>query len=396
MFMDDSMFADRIMDVPRSFIREILKVALDSSTISFAGGLPNRLLFPVEEIKTAALKVMDNQGRDVLQYSNSEGYQELRLLIARRYLEKKNLNVPLENILITNGSQQGLDLLGKTLINDGDTLIIEEPGYLGAIQAFSIFKPSFRPVKVDEEGMDIQALKKVMSACKPKLMYTVPNFQNPSGISYSDKNRQAVAEVLDGTSTFLIEDDPYGDLRYAGHPKSSFRKYLPNNTIMLGSFSKIIAPGLRLGRIVAPKALMDKLIIAKQASDLNSSFFTQSIVYQYWKDNDVEKHIQKIRDVYGKQARAMLESIDKFFPAQVTHTTPEGGMFLWATLPENISSRKLLDLAIKDKVVFVPGDSFYVKNDIFNTMRLNFSCVDEPTIRDGIERLSVSIKKLLD
>jgi 2-aminoadipate transaminase len=185
-------------------------------------------------------------------------------------------------------------------------------------------------------------------------------------------------------------------LRYAGYPKSSFKKYLPNNTIMLGSFSKIIAPGLRLGWIVAPSALMDKLIVAKQASDLNSPFFTQSIVCQYWKDNDVEKHIQKIRNVYGKQARAMLESIAKFFPAQVTHTTPEGGMFLWATLPENISSRRLLDLAIKDKVIFVPGDSFYVKNDIFNTMRLNFSCVDEPTIRDGIERLSVSIKKLLE
>jgi 2-aminoadipate transaminase len=392
--MDDSIFADRVMDVPPSFIREILKVALNHEIISFAGGLPNRQLFPVEEIKAATQKVLDNQGRDVLQYSNSEGYLDLRQQIAQRYLAKKNLKIPVENILITNGSQQGLDLLGKTMLNDGDSLVIEEPGYLGAIQAFSIYKPSFKSVTVNDEGLDVNKLKMAMSKCKPKLLYSVPNFQNPSGISYSEENRRAVAEVLTGTATFLIEDDPYGDLRYAGKPRNSFKSYLPDNTIMLGSFSKIVAPGLRVGWIVAPDALMDKLIIAKQASDLNSSFFTQCIICQYWKDNDFEKHISKIREVYGRQAKSMLDSIDEFFPRQVTHTTPEGGMFLWASLPDNISSRDLLTLAIKDKVVFVPGDTFYVKNDKLNSMRLNFSCVDEKTIRDGIERLSKAIKKL--
>jgi 2-aminoadipate transaminase len=227
-------------------------------------------------------------------------------------------------------------------------------------------------------------------------MYTVPNFQNPSGITYSEQNRQAVADVLAGTQTFLIEDDPYGELRYAGQPKSSFKKYLPDNTILLGSFSKIVAPGLRLGWIVAPDALMDKLIIAKQASDLNSPFFTQCIVYQYMQDNDIDKHISKIREVYGRQARAMLDGISEFFPKGVTHTTPEGGMFLWASLPENNSSRDLLELAVKDKVVFVPGDTFYVKNDKLNSLRLNFSCVDELTIRDGIQRLGKAIKKLIN
>jgi len=394
--MDNSIFADRIMDVPRSFIREILKVTMDHSIISFAGGLPNRQLFPVEEIKAAAQKVLDGQGRDVLQYSNSEGYLELRKLISKRYLQRHNLTVPVENILITNGSQQGLDLLGKTLINDGDALIIEEPGYLGAIQAFSIYKPDFKAVPVSEEGMDIARLKTVMASCKPKLMYCVPNFQNPAGLTYTEESRQAIAEVLNGSRTFLVEDDPYGELRYAGKPKKSFKHYLPNNTIMLGSFSKIMAPGLRLGWIVAPDALMDKLIVAKQASDLNSPFFTQCIVYQYWMDNNIDNHIEKIREVSGRQARAMLSSIKEFFPERVTHTTPEGGMFLWASLPENISSRALLDLAVKDKVVFVPGDTFYVKNDHLNSMRLNFSCVDEATIRDGIERLSKSIRKLLD
>jgi 2-aminoadipate transaminase len=394
--MEDSIFADRIQDVPRSFIREILKVTMDHSIISFAGGLPNRQLFPVEEIKLAAQKVLDNQGRDVLQYSNSEGYLELRKLIAKRYLEKKNLKVPVENILITNGSQQGLDLLGKTLINDGDPLIIEEPGYLGAIQAFSIYKPTFKPVTVNEEGMDVAKLKTVMATCRPKLLYCVPNFQNPAGLTYSEENRRAISGVLSGTKTYLIEDDPYGELRYAGYAKSSFKHYLPDNTIMLGSFSKIMAPGLRTGWIVAPENLMDKLIIAKQASDLNSPFFTQCIIYQYWQDNDIDKHISQIREVYGRQARAMLNSIDEFFPGQVMHTTPEGGMFLWASLPEKVSSRDLLDLAVQDKVVFVPGDTFYVKNDKMNSMRLNFSCVDEAAIRDGIERLSKSIKKLLN
>jgi 2-aminoadipate transaminase len=393
--MDDSVFSDRMMDVPPSFIREILKVALNHEIISFAGGLPNRRLFPVEELKIAAQKVLDSQGRDVLQYSNSEGYIELRKLISQRYFAKKNLSIPVENILITNGSQQGLDLLGKTMLNDGDALIIEEPGYLGAIQAFSLYKPSYKTVTVNDEGMDVKGLKKAMSGCNPKLLYCVPNFQNPSGITYTETNRLAVAEILEGTTTFLIEDDPYGELRYTGNPINSFKSFLPDNTIMLGSFSKIVAPGVRVGWIVAPDALMEKLIVAKQASDLNSSFFTQAIVYQYCKDNDIEKHISRIREVYGRQAKAMLNSIHEFFPRQMTHSTPEGGMFLWASLPANISSRNLLELAIKDKVVFVPGDTFYVKNDKLNSMRLNFSCVDEKTIWDGIERLSKAIMKLL-
>jgi 2-aminoadipate transaminase len=393
--MDNSIFADRIMDVPRSFIREILKVTGDPSIISFAGGLPNRQLFPVEEIRAAAVKVMTNQGRDVLQYSNSEGYIELRKWIARRYKEKKQLDIPVENILITNGSQQGLDLMGKALLNEGDAMIIEEPGYLGAIQAFSLYKPEFKPVPVDDSGLHIAELKKVMAACHPKLMYTVSNFQNPSGITYSEANRRAVAEVLQGSRTFLVEDDPYGELRYSGQPVPSFRHYLPDNTVMLCSFSKIIAPGMRLGWLVAPDALMDKLIVAKQAADLNSPFFTQAIVYQHLQDNDIEKHIEKIRTVYGNQAKAMLSAIAEYFPSSVSYTRPQGGMFLWVSLPEKLSSRDLLELAVKDKVIFVPGDTFYVRDHRFNSMRLNFSCVDEATIRDGIQRMSRAIRKLL-
>ncbi len=388
-------FSDRISDVPRSFIREILKVTLDRSIISFAGGLPNRELFPAEELKQATLKVFETFGTDVMQYSNSEGFLGLREMIAKRYREKRNLEIPVENILITNGSQQGLDLLGKVYINENDTVVIEEPAYLGAIQAFSIFRPKFYTVPLTKEGMDIKTLKTVMSSEKPKLMYTVPNFQNPSGISYSRQNRAAVAEIINGTSTLLIEDDPYGDLRYTGQSIPSFKTFLPDNTIMLGSFSKTVVPGFRLGWIVASGEIMDKLIIAKQAADLHTSQFTQCIIYQYLKDYDIDTHIKRIREAYGAQLKVMAECIDAYFPDGVVRTSPQGGMFIWVVLPANTSSRELLDLAMKEKVIFVPGDQFYINRVETNTMRLNFSCSDEETICEGIKRLGSAIRYLL-
>ena len=391
----DSIFSDSITDVPRSFIREILKVTLDPTVISFAGGLPNRQLFPAKELKAATDKVFAFHGNDIFQYSNSEGYLKLREYIAERYRKTKKLDIPVEDILITSGSQQGLDLLGKILLNKGDSVVIEEPGYLGAIQAFSIYKPKFLPIPVSEQGMDTQQLRRALASEKPKLMYTVPNFQNPSGISYSDVNRAEVSEILKNTKTLLIEDDPYGELRFTGESKQSFKELLPDNTILLGSFSKTIVPGFRLGWIAAPKYVMDKLIIAKQASDLHTSHFTQSIIYHYLHDNDVEAHIEKIRDAYGRQCRAMLSSIKKHFPQNVKHTTPEGGMFLWAELPKNAAALDLFELAVKDKVVFVPGDPFYVNKTRTSTMRLNFSCADEETIEIGISRLGKAIRELL-
>jgi 2-aminoadipate transaminase len=391
----DSIFSDRIADVPRSFIREILKVTLDPTIISFAGGLPNREFFPVAELKDAANKVFDTMGRDVLQYSTSEGFTGLREMIARRYHDRQNLDIPVADILITNGSQQGLDLMGKTFINEGDDIVIEEPAYLGAIQAFSLYKPRFNSVLLTEEGMDINKFKSVMSGRKPKLIYTVPNFQNPSGISFSERTRREMAGIIEGTNTLLIEDDPYGDLRYSGTDKLSFKAILPQNTILFGSFSKTISPGLRIGWIVAPHDIMEKLIVAKQAADLHTTHFTQCILWQYMKDNDIDAHIRKIKECYGRQMQAMLNGIEKYFPAGVAHTTPQGGMFLWVTLPEGTSSRDLLDLALKDKVIFVPGDPFYVNRQNANTLRLNFSCTNEETIDTGIKNLGKAMKQLL-
>lgn len=392
----NGIFSDRITDVPRSFIREILKVALDPSVISFAGGLPNRSLFPIDALKEATCKVFESEGRDVLQYGNSEGHAGLREYIAARYRARWNRAVPIEHILITNGSQQGLDLIGKILLNEHDGVVIEEPGYLGAIQALSLYRPRFLPVPVSDEGMDVEGLRAALSACRPKLIYTVPNFQNPSGISYPERNRRDVSGMLEGTDTLLIEDDPYGDLRFSGTAHPSFKELLPDNTVLLGSFSKTLVPGLRLGWIVAPPPLMQKLITAKQASDLHTSHFTQSIVSQYLRDNDPDEHIKKILKVYGRQCEAMQAGIRKHFPADVSYTRPEGGMFLWAGLPRGLAALDLFELAVKDRVVFVPGDPFYVRGSRQNTLRLNFSCTDEDVTETGIGRLGKAIRTLME
>lgn len=387
----DPAFSDRIADVPRSFIREILKVALDPSVISFAGGLPNRDLFPVEALKEAACEVFDTEGREVLQYGSSEGHSGLRQYISERYRLKTGLDIPVDDILVTSGSQQGLDLLGKVLLNDRDALVLEEPGYLGAIQAFALYRPTFLPVTLTRDGLDPEGLRSALARHRPKLVYAVPNFQNPSGLSYSEANRREIAGILSGTGTILVEDDPYGELRFSGADKPSFKALIPENTVLLGTFSKTLVPGFRLGWIVAPPAFMQKLITAKQATDLHTTHFTQSIVHRYLMDTDADRHISLIREVYGRQCRAMLDGMRQYFPAGVTYTQPEGGMFIWAELPEGLAAIDLFERAVRDKVVFVPGDPFYVRGERHRTMRLNFSCSSVDVIEEGIARLGRAI-----
>lgn len=393
----NSMFSDRISDVPKSFIREILKIAISNDVISFAGGLPNRELFPIEELKHAAVKVFDIAGAEALQYSNTEGFLPLREFISNRYKVKYGQNISPKNILITCGSQQGMDLLSKVLINEGDDIIIEEPGYLGAIQLFSVFKSKFNAVTINNNGPDTDQLKSIFQKKSLKLMYSVPNFQNPSGISYSNEIRQEIAKIFENKNTLIIEDNPYGELRYRGKDSPSFYDLIPDKTILLGSFSKTTVPGFRLGWIVAPDEIMDKLIVAKQASDLHTNIFTQRILFQYLTDNSLDNHIKKIKEVYGKQCLAMINSIKKYFPKNGTEfTEPEGGMFLWVTLPAKMSSMKLFDIAIRKNVAFVPGHPFYTGNiEETNTLRLNFSCVDETTIEKGIKILGESINEMM-
>ena len=379
-------FSDRISDVPVSFIREILKSAVDPGLISFAGGLPNRNFFPVEEIRRAADAVLSESGAEVLQYATSEGYEPLRKWISERY-RARGVEVPVHRIIITTGSQQALDLAGKVLVNDGDSVAIEEPGYLGAIQALSLYRPQFYPVPLTSQGPDLDAAEAVMFGRRIKLFYTVPNFQNPSGLTHSEPVRQRIVELLANTKTFLIEDNPYGEIRFAGTQPPSYGSLLPSQTILLGSFSKIFAPAFRIGWMAVPETILDKVVIAKQAADLHTDYFAQRILYRFLQDNDIDAHIRRISAAYGAQKAAMVDAIRTEFPAEVAFTEPEGGMFLWADLPSGLSSRALFDLALVEKVAFVPGDPFYTTKGTRSTLRLNFSSVDPETIREGIRRL---------
>ncbi|KAA3630298.1 MAG: PLP-dependent aminotransferase family protein [Proteobacteria bacterium] len=387
-------FSDRINDVPRSFLREILKVAVSDDVISFAGGLPNRALFPAENIRDAANRVLSEEAGSALQYGSSEGFRPLREWIAERYRRREGLVVDPDDVLVTTGSQQGLDLLGKVLLNDGDAVAIEEPGYLGAIQAFSVYRPRFCPVAVEGRGVDVDAFAQTARRFKPRAFYTVPNFQNPSGVTCDDDRRRQVAALVDGSSMLLLEDDPYHELRFSGNERISYAHLAPGNTVLLGSFSKIVAPSFRVGWMVARKPLMEKLVVAKQAADLHTSEITQRILYRYLIDNDIDAHIDSIRRRYGAQCRAMLDSLAREFPDECRYTEPEGGMFLWLTLPEGVEAMTLFDRAIDKRVAFVPGAPFYTGRAATDTLRLNFSCVDESTIETGMGRLAEALATL--
>lgn len=388
-------FADRMNNAQKSFIREILKVVGNPEIISFAGGLPNPISFPVKEIQEVTNKILEEDGVNILQYSTTEGYPPLREYIAERYFKKTGVAVPADEILITNGSQQGLDLIGKVFLNKSDCILMEEPGYLGAIQSFSMFEPEFRTVPMLDDGIDTEILEQRVREYNPKLLYAVPNFQNPSGITYSAENREKISKILKDSDTIFIEDDPYGELRFIGEKAPSMKNYLGENVILLGSFSKIVSPGMRLGWIHANKEIMERLIIAKQGSDLQSNYFSQRVIYEYLKENDIEKHIGKITDLYKKQRNSMVEAIEKYFPEEVKVTKPEGGMFIWVTLPEKYSSMDLFDIVIKKKVAFVPGDPFYVGKENTNTFRLNYTNSNEEKIEQGIKALAEGINELL-
>ena len=384
-------FAERINNVTPSFIREILQVTKQSDVISFAGGLPNEQLFPIEQLKKSSQKVFENYGSQLLQYSNTEGDLQLRQWIAKRY-KRQNLNINAEDILISNGSQQALDLLGKVFINKNDPIIVENPGYLGALQAFRLYQAKFLGVSINNNGMDIAQLQQTLSSNKAKLIYTVPNFQNPTGISYSEENRQAIALEVAKTESYLIQDDPYGELRFSGEQKSNFMSLLPQQTILLGSFSKTIAPAFRLGWIVAPQEIMKKLVIAKQAADLHSNSFSQAILYQYLQDNNIDEHLKKLNHYYGQQKNIMETAIKQYFPQNTKLTNPEGGLFLWCSLDKKISTLELFKTAIKHNIAFVPGESFYTGKIEKNTMRLNYSGADSFAIEKGIKHLAKIIK----
>ena len=387
-------FASRMAKTPKSFIREILKVTADPAIISFAGGLPNPAFIDVDGIRKAAAAVLERDGRNVLQYSTTEGYLPLRQFIADRYKKRLGLSVSPEEILITNGSQQCLDLIGKILIDPGDHIALERPGYLGAIQAFSLYEPVFHPVTLHEDGPDPGMLGDVLDSCPVRLFYGVPNSQNPSGITYTSTRRRDIASVMRTTNALFIEDDAYGELNFAGETMPSMREFLPDQTIITGSFSKILAPGMRLGWVVAPLEIMDALIIAKQASDLHSNYLSQRIASEYLDHEDIDIHIKKVRTAYKKQCNRMIDLIAETFPVSVTCTRPQGGMFVWITLPGGCSSMDVFEHALKENVAVLPGSPFYIDGGGMNAMRLNFSNSTDEKIVTGMTRLAKVIHGL--
>ncbi|MCB8980547.1 MAG: PLP-dependent aminotransferase family protein [Ardenticatenaceae bacterium] len=388
-------FAQRMSRTKKSFIREILKVTQNPNVISFAGGLPNPNYFPIEPLRTAADRVFAEQGKLALQYAPTLGHEPLRAFIAQRYAERTGMAVDPDEILITNGSQQGLDLVAKILLDPGDHVLVESPSYLGGIQAFTMYEPEFVPVPLREDGVDTAVLTQAAAHPQSKLFYALPNFQNPSGITYSRETRQAVSQILADNQIFLIEDDPYRELRFLGEDLPTIASFNRERAFLLGSFSKIVAPGFRMGWICAAAPLMDKLIIAKQGTDLHSNYVSQLIIHRYLQDNDLDAHIATIRAAYKAQREIMVAMIEECFPSEVTFTLPEGGMFLWVTLPPQLSAMDLFETAAQENVVFVPGAPFHVDGTGNNTLRLNFSNTSAEKIEVGMTRLAQAIKRMM-
>lgn len=377
-------FSERAQQLQSSAIREILKVTMRPEVISFAGGLPSPATFPVEHMQAAYDKVLSQQGKIALQYGPTDGYGPLREWVAHALSTNETRILP-EQVLMVSGSQQGLDLLGKVLIDEGSKVLVETPSYLGALQAFSLYGPEFISVPSDDGGLQPQAVTILGQGAR--MLYALPNFQNPTGRTLSIERRYQLVDICAQLGLPLIEDDPYGALSYRSEPLPKMLNMHPSGVIHMGSFSKILTPGIRLGYVVAPRPLIQKLEQAKQATDLHTAQLTQMVVYEAIKDGFLDGHIPTIRQLYADQCGAMLEALHTFFPSGVTWTKPDGGMFIWVTLPSHIDSKQLLDEAIAQNVAFVPGAPFYANTPAHNTLRLSFVTVPPARIRSGVETL---------
>jgi 2-aminoadipate transaminase len=399
----EGLFAERVRLMKSSAIREMLKVTELPGCISFAGGLPAPEAFPVEEIAVVTERILREQGARALQYGPTEGYYPLRELIANQ-LSSHDLAVSPENVLITSGSQQALDLLGRIFLDAGDTLVVESPTYLGAFQAWGAYGVHYRTVPMDEQGMQIERLEEILQQVKPKWVYTLPNFQNPSGVTLSSERRTRLVELTARYQVPVVEDDPYGHLRFVGEPQSSLLNLSgrldlggpgkPGHVFYLGTFSKVLAPGLRLGWIVAPVEVISKMVQAKQGVDLHTATLNQMIAHAIASSDFLAGHIQKIRRLYSERRDLMLAALERHFPASVRWTRPEGGLFLWVTLPPEMSATELLVVALKQNVAFVPGGPFFANGgeDNNNSLRLNFSNASPEQIETGIARLGVALR----
>ena len=388
-------FAKRVKTLRASEIREILKVTQRKEIISFAGGLPAPELFPVEEMKAASIRVMEERGREALQYSGTEGYLPLRQKIAERMNRKFKTDFCAEQLLIPNGSQQALDFIGKLFLDEGDVVLWESPTYLAAISAFRAYGPRFVEVPTDEGGMELDALEKILKTTpQVKLIYVIPDFQNPTGKTWPVERRRKFIELTNRYEIPVVEDNPYGELRFENEIPPSLQSFdCKQLVICLGTFSKTFSPGLRIGWIAASDPIIEGCVMIKQAADLCTSLKLQMELCSYMETCDFEAQIGKIIKVYRSRRDVMLETLAETMPEGVTYTRPEGGLFLWMELPAKINTMTLLQECLKEEVAFVPGEPFYPNGGITNRLRLNYSNMPEERIREGIRRIAAVIRR---
>jgi 2-aminoadipate transaminase len=381
-------FARRMRCMQPSSIREILKVTERPDIISFAGGLPAPELFPVPDVRAAADAVLSELGSRALQYGVTEGVRGLRELIAAE-MGVRGVVCSAEDVLVTTGSQQSLDLVGKVFLDPGDVIITENPTYLAAIQSFQCFEARFVPAPTDEDGIDPDAVDRLAGSLKARFLYVIPNFQNPTGRTLSAERRRALYEVAVKRNLTIVEDDPYGKLRYRGEhipPIKSFDR--EGRVVYLSTFSKTVAPGFRTGWAVAPADVRERLVIAKQAADLHTSSLDQLVLERYLRDCDNPAHVEKVRAAYGERYGRMAAALSASMPDGYRWTSPDGGMFLWVTGPAGLDTAELLKAALERKIAFVPGRDFFPDGTGSECMRLNFSNSAPSVIDEGIARLA--------
>jgi 2-aminoadipate transaminase len=400
-------FAQRTQRMTSSMIRELLKLTEKPDVVSFAGGLPAPEVFPFAEIQAAADKVLREQGKTALQYAATEGYLPLRELLVR-HMGRYGIKVKPANVMITSGSQQGLDLIGRLFINAGDRILTESPTYLGALQAWSAYQADYLTVPIDDEGLDVGRLEAQLRG-GPKFLYILPNFQNPAGVTLGLERRRRLVELANHYGAPIVEDDPYGQLRYEGehlpplvqidaefHGCADGDCDFTGNVLYLSTLSKTLAPGLRVAWIVAPESVITRLVQMKQGADLHSSTFCQMVAHEVAKDGFLDRHVRRIRAVYGERRNAMLQACKRHLPEGVSWTRPAGGLVLWLTLPAGVDSTELLKAALaEERVAFVPGAPFFPRGGGERTCRLNFSYSPPDLIDEGIRRLGNVLRRSL-
>ena len=383
-------------DFPTEFTTKVLAAANDPNLISFSGGLPNPGSFPVEELRAACNAVIDKYGFKAFQYNSTQGLETLRKHICDRYKKTMNLDFDPSEIVITNGSQQAFDILSTIFLNPGDEMMVEDPTYLGALQSFHLYDPVILPVELQNDGINVEALAETVKNHNPKFMYIIPNFQNPTGLTYTEEKRAAMAEVLKGTDVFVVEDNPYGELRFEGVQPNSLAYYLPEQAILLGTFSKTAAPGFRIGWIATKnKDVMDHILAIKSTKDLHTNSFSQMVLDEYLSANDFDAHLVEAKALYKQRFEMMLGLMEKYLPEGIEFTKPQGGMFIWVTLPEGVKAVDVQNAALKKGVAVIAGDPFYEYERNVRTMRVNYSnCTDEQ-MENGVKALAETIKEFM-